>query len=85
MRAFVERLDFTTSVPWAGGTTVITDLGVLEAGDDRELVLTTVHPGVSVDDVRGATGSDLRVAGDVAVAAEPTPAELDVLRDMMST
>ena len=85
VRALMERLDFTTSVPGARGTTVITDLGVLEAGDDRELVLTTVHPGVSVDDVRGATGWDLRVAGDVAATPEPTPAELDVPRDMMST
>ena len=56
-----------------------------EAGDDRELVLTAVHPGVSVDDVRGATRWELRVAGDVAVTPEPTPSELDVLRDMMWT
>ncbi len=28
---------------------------------------------------------DLRVAGHVAVMPEPTPAELAVLRDMMST
>jgi glutaconate CoA-transferase subunit B len=30
-RAFVDRLDFRTSVPRSGGTVVITDLGVLEA------------------------------------------------------
>ena len=81
-RAFVERLDFRTSVPREGGTAVITDLGVLEAGDDGELVLTAVHPGVSVEEVRAATGWDLRVAGDVAVTAEPTPAELEALRSM---
>ena len=81
-RAFVERLDFRTSVPRRGGTAVITDLGVLEAGEDRELVLTGVHPGVSVDDVRDATGWDLRVAGDVAVVPEPTASELDALRSM---
>ena len=81
-RAFVERLDFRTSVPGHGGTAVITDLGVLEAGDDGELVLAAVHPGVSVDDVRAATGWELRVAGDVAVTADPTPRELDALRSM---
>lgn len=80
-RAFVERLDFRTSVP-RGRTAVITDLGVLEAGDDGELVLTAVHPGVSVEEVRAATGWDLRVAGDVAVTADPTPAELEALRSM---
>jgi glutaconate CoA-transferase, subunit B len=82
-RAFVDTLDFRTSVPGRGGTAVITDLGVLEAGEkDRELVLTAVHPGVSVDEVRAATGWDLRVAADVAVTAEPAPAELDALRTM---
>lgn len=83
-RAFVERLDFRTSVPGQGGTAVITDLGVLEAGDDGELVLTAVHPGVSVDEVRDATGWDLRVAGEVAVTEPPTPGELTALRGMMA-
>ena len=55
---------------------------MLEAGDDRELVLTAVHPGVSVDDVRAATGWDLRVAGEVVVTPAPTPAELEALRGM---
>jgi glutaconate CoA-transferase, subunit B len=82
-RAFVERLDFRTSVPGHGGTAVITDLGVLEAADDGELVLNAVHPGVSVDEVREATGWDLRVAGEVAVTEAPTPAELAALRGMM--
>ena len=82
LRAFVERLDFTTSVPGRAGTVVITDLGALEAGEDRELVLTEVHAGVSVDDVRAATGWDLRVAGDVAVTPAPTAAELEALRAM---
>jgi glutaconate CoA-transferase subunit B len=81
-RAFVERLDFTTSVPGRGGTAVITDLAVLEAGEDRELVLTSVHPGVSVDVVRAATGWPLRVADDVVVTPAPTPAELEALRAM---
>ena len=81
-RAFVERLDFRTSVPARDGTAVITDLGVLEAGEDGELVLTAVHPGVSVDDVLAATGWDLRVAGEVAVTPAPTPVELETLRSM---
>lgn len=83
-RAFVEQLDFRTSVPGSGGTVVITDLGVLEAGEDRELVLTAVHPGVAVEDVRAATGWDIRVAGEVAVTEPPTPAELAALRGMMT-
>ena len=80
-RAFVDRLDFRTSVPGPGPTVVITDLGILQrpAGAD-ELVLTAVHPGVTVDDVRAATGWDLRVAGDVATTGAPTEVELAGLR-----
>ena len=38
------------------------------------------HPGVSVDDVRAATGWDLAVAHDVGVTEPPTAVELDALR-----
>jgi glutaconate CoA-transferase subunit B len=87
VRAFVDRLDFRTSVPGAGPTAVITDLGVLEAGagatpGDRELVLVSVHPGVRLDDVRAATGWELRVAPALAVTPAPTPVELEALRGM---
>ncbi len=93
-RAFVEQLDFVTSfghgeggdhrarlgLRGRGPTAVITDLGVLrpEQGTN-ELVLTDVHPGVTVDDVVAATGWQLRVADAVAVTAPPTSAELDTL------
>jgi glutaconate CoA-transferase subunit B len=93
-RAFVEQLDFVTSFGHGDGgdhrarlglrgrgpTAVITDLGVLrpEPGTN-ELVLTDVHPGVSVADVVAATGWELRVADDVTVTAPPTTAELDTL------
>ena len=83
LRAFVERLDFRTSVPSSGRTVVITDLAILEVDpDDGELVLTEVHPGVGVDHVRQATGWELRVAPAVASTPAPTPAELEALRAM---
>ena len=82
-RAFVERVDFRTSVPGPGPTVVITDLGVLERPPgQQELVLTAVHPGAAVADVQAATGWDLAVAGGGAVrtTAPPTVAELAGLR-----
>lgn len=83
LRGFVDHLDFRTSVPGRGRTAVITDLGVLEADPgDGELMLVSVHPGVTVDDVRAATGWDLRVASGVGVTPAPTPAELHALRAM---
>lgn len=82
-RAFVEQLDFRTSVPGRGRTVVITDLGTLEtSSEDGELVLTSVHPGVDVDDVRAATGWALRVADPLATTVPPTDAELAALRAM---
>ena len=96
-RAFVEELDFVTSLGHGNGngcreqmglrgrgpSSVISDLGVLRPDPTtKELVLTSVHPGVSVDDVRDATGWDLRVADEVEVTRPPTLEELRVLRDL---
>jgi glutaconate CoA-transferase subunit B len=80
-RAFVDRLDFRTSVPGPGPTVVITDLGTLErVAGGHELVLTALHPGVTVDDVRAATGWDLPVADDLARTEAPSDVELAALR-----
>lgn len=96
-RVFVEEVDFVTSVGHGDGpgfrkrhgligrgpTAVVTDLGILEPDPDTaELVLTAVHPGVDVDEVRDATGWDLRVSPDV-VRSEPASAdELERLREL---
>ena len=70
-RAFVEQLDFVTSSGFVdpsysysnplargrGPTTVITDLAILASTrDSRELVLTALHPGVSLGQAVEATG-----------------------------
>ena len=81
-RTFVDRLDFRTS---AGGrvAVVVTDLGILEpVGEERELTLTHVHPGVEVEQARGATGWELRVADDVHETRPPTDGELAALRSL---
>ena len=81
-RAFVEKLDFLTSV---GDRVelVVTDLGILEPDPEtRELTLTLVHPGVEVDQVREATGWELRVADDLGATEPPTEGELTSLRGL---
>ncbi len=98
-RAFVAALDFTTTLghgsgpgdrarlglPGAGPVAVITDLGVLRPDPaDAELVLTEVHPDVTVGQVRAATGWPLRVADRVTTTAPPTPRELTALRALKS-
>jgi glutaconate CoA-transferase, subunit B len=79
-RTFVEQVDFVTSVG-ARVSVVVTDLGILEPrAEDRELTLTRLHPGVDLEQVREATGWELRVASDIGDTAEPTEAELRALR-----
>lgn len=99
-RTFVERVDFVTSVgfgsgpgdrerlglPGAGPRLVITDLGVLEPDPDTcELTLIHLHPGVTVEQARAATGWDLAVAPELTETEPPTERELAVLRRLEST
>lgn len=94
-RTFVNKLDFVTSIgfgeggdsrktlgmPGGGPLAVVTDLGVLRPDPvTRELVLVELVPGVTVDQVVGATGWPLRVAEDVGPMAPPAAAELLALR-----
>jgi glutaconate CoA-transferase subunit B len=99
-RSFVEELDFRTSVgygvapgdrkrlgmPGKGPTIVITDLGVLRPDPEtRELTLTQVHPGVSVQEAREKTGWPLQVSEDVEETEPPTDEELSELRRLRAT
>ncbi|WP_245757651.1 CoA-transferase subunit beta [Amycolatopsis xylanica] len=96
-RAFVERVDFITSfghgtgkgdrerlgLPGAGPTLVVTDLGILRPDPDtRELVLAELHPGIDLDQVRAATGWNLKVSAELGETPAPTEAELRVLREL---
>ena len=81
-RAFVEKLDFLTSV---GDRVelVVTDLGILEPDPEtRELTLTLLHPGIGVDQVHEATGWELRVADELGETEPPTEEELSTLRGL---
>jgi glutaconate CoA-transferase, subunit B len=86
-RAFVERLDFLTSLgrprgsSGAGVTCVVTDLGLLEPdAETGELVLTELHPDVTVEQAQEATGWELLVVPDLRPGRPPTGEELQALR-----
>jgi glutaconate CoA-transferase subunit B len=98
-RTFVDKLDFLTTVGHGDGagsreklgfrgrgpTAVITDLGVLTPDPETlELTLTQVHPGVTADQAREATGWDLRVAGDLSTTEPPSEDELAALRELVN-
>ncbi|MFE0425656.1 CoA-transferase [Streptomyces sp. NPDC058953] len=95
-RVFVDRVDVVCGVGYdraaaAGpGATryhriprVVSDLGVFDfATPDRSMRLVSVHPGVSVERVREATGFPLAVPADgVPYTREPTAGELRLIRE----
>ena len=43
--------------------------------------LTSLHPGVTVDEVVENTGFELVIEGDIPETRLPTPAELELIRD----
>ena len=94
-RRFVEKVDYITSpgygdgdnwrqqvgLPRGGPATVITTLGVLRFDTEtKEMILASVHPGITIDEVKASTGWELRVADDVSETPIPTAAERDILR-----
>lgn len=96
-RTFVEAVDFVTTVGFgrdgtardgvpnigAGPTRVITDLCVMQPErKTKELTVTSLHPGVSREDVIEATGWPIAFADDLATTPEPGDQELTVLREL---
>jgi glutaconate CoA-transferase subunit B len=71
--------------PGKGPTAVITDLGIMTPDPEtKELTLTSVHPGITVDSVIAATGWKLKVGTEVRTTPAPTELELSVLRDLQA-
>ena len=98
-RSFVDRLDFRTSVGFgdgpgdrtrlglrgAGPTLVVTDMGLLRPDPETcELVLTDLHPGVTVQEAQAATGWPLVVADALGTVAPPSELELTALRTLQA-
>ena len=95
-RSFVEKLDFRTSPGhsgdpahdaargWSGSgpTSVVTDLGTygFDAGTG-EMTLLSLHPGVTLEQVRQNMGWDPRVRPDLGETSPPTDEELRLIRE----
>jgi acyl CoA:acetate/3-ketoacid CoA transferase beta subunit len=96
-RTFVEHVDVVSGVgpsraKEAGSAAsrfndihrIVTNLGVLDVGGDGgTLRLVSVHPGVSVDDVREASGCELQVRADVPETRAPSMEELILIREVL--
>ena len=97
-RAFVEKLDFLTSLGHGptgteraalglrteGPTLIVTDLCTMrpDAGT-KEFTVVSLHPGVSEATVREHTGWPLRFAADLVETPAPSADELHALRDLL--
>jgi acyl CoA:acetate/3-ketoacid CoA transferase beta subunit len=96
-RVFVERVDIVSGVgpklaaeagPAAARFNdihrIVSNLGVFDVkGPDHTLRLLSVHPGVTIDEIREATGFDLEVDPDVAETRLPTMEELIIIREVL--
>jgi glutaconate CoA-transferase subunit B len=96
-RAFVKKLDFVTSVghldggdarsrlqlPGKGPVAVVTDLCLMEPDAvTKELTVTQLHPGMTREQVEKATSWKVKFAGALRDTEEPSPHELETLRDL---
>jgi glutaconate CoA-transferase subunit B len=96
-RSFVERVDFITSFGYGTGgdhrqrlgirtlgpTLVVTDLCLLRPDSEtKELLVTSMHPGVTREDIVQHTGWPIRFAETVQQTPAPTEPELTVLREL---
>jgi glutaconate CoA-transferase subunit B len=95
-RSFVDRLDFRTSPGhsgdpahdrargWSGSgpTCVVTDLAVHGFDPDTgEMTVLSLHPGITLDDVRGNMGWEPKVAPDLGTTEAPSAEELRLIRE----
>jgi glutaconate CoA-transferase subunit B len=95
-RSFVDTLDFRTSPGhsgdaahdaargWhgSGPTAVVTDLGTYDFDEaSGEMTLRTVHPGVTMDDIRGSMGWEPRVTPELGETPAPSDEELRLIRE----
>lgn len=96
-RVFVERVDIVSGVgpsrareagPAAARFNdihrIVSNLGVFDVrGPDDTLRLLSVHPGVSVDEVREASGCEIHVDKELGETRAPTGEELVLIREVL--
>ena len=96
-RSFVDKLDFVTSfghgeggdhrarlgIKTKGPTKLVTDLAVYEPDPvTKEMSVTSIHPGVTREQIAANTGWPVRFSANVAATPAPTDQELSVLREL---
>ena len=96
VRRFVEKIDFVTTPGYLNGLgsrekaglptgtgpyRVITQLGIMGFDEKtKRMMLVSVHPGITVDQVKANTGFELIIPSKVTTTEPPTEKELKILR-----
>ena len=97
-RRFVEKLDFLTTPGYLTGPKsrekaglpantgpyrVVTQLGVLGFDDeDKRMKLLSLHPNVSIDQVKASTGFQLEVSEPISITELPSEKELRIINEI---
>jgi len=96
-RSFAPKLDFITSMGHGEGgdhrarlglktkgpTKLVTDLCIFEPDpQSKEMTVTSIHPGITRDQINDNTGWPVRYAANVAETRPPTAEELTILREL---
>ncbi len=95
-RRFVKKVDFLTTPGYLDGPgareraglpegtgpyRVVTQLGIMGFDEyTKRMKLLSVHPGVTVEDVKSNSSFELLVPSEVTVTSPPTPEEIRILR-----
>jgi glutaconate CoA-transferase subunit B len=94
-RSFVKQLDFLTTlghgrngrerkelgIQTKGPTLLVTDLCTMRPDQEtNEMVVASLHPGITREQVREKTGWEVRFGSEVLETPPPTAGELEVLR-----
>lgn len=93
-RSFPEKVDFITSpgyvdgpetrlklgMPGAGPIMVITNLACYDF-ENGEMILTSLHPGCTLEQVQENLGWKVKVAADLKTTDPPHPEELRIIRE----
>lgn len=95
LRRFTSKVEFITSPGYGEGgdwrernglsgggpSRLISSMGIFSfEPQTREMILTSTHPGVSLDQIKSETGWPLQIAAEVHVTAAPNSDELAAVR-----
>ncbi|MDX1739578.1 MAG: CoA-transferase, partial [Alphaproteobacteria bacterium] len=96
-RGFVDKIDFFTSFGHGDGGTHRQDIGITTQGptllvtdfaiwepdpSTKEMTVTSIHPGITREQVQESCGWAVKFADDLAITKAPTDHELKTLRDL---